>query len=113
MSEISAVLATVTVTALGTTITLPTTFLGLAAGTWTTVGIVTGVTSGVLSLALGITEAEADEAIKGTKNFVAGANKRLAPGETYTYSDSLSMTRTVWLMNENAEQVLEFIFTIS
>ena len=97
---------------MGTVITVPTTFLGLTAGTWTTVGIVTSASAGTLSTVLGITQKSANDMIRGTKNFVAGANKRLKPGEKYVYSSSLSMVRTVWLMNENAEQVLQFIYTI-
>ena len=80
-------------------------FLGIAGGTWTAVGLATTLGNVALATVLNITTANAEAVRKGTQQFLDGANQKLMPGEKYTWSSSLSMVRTVWLMNQNAQQV--------
>ena len=59
-----------------------------------------------------MTVEQAEALQKGTKDFLAGANKRLRPGETYhSGTMTLSLVRTCWLMNENGEQVKRAVWT--
>ena len=58
-----------------------------------------------------MTVGQAEALQKSTKNFLAGANKRLRPGEKYDYRGTLSLVRTCWLMNENGEQVKRAVWT--
>ena len=80
----------------------PSAVLGLTAGSWTIVGLATGVGTGALSLALDISSEEAEKVAKQIQTFLNEAEK-IGPGETFTYDSTLSMTRTVYVMNENGE----------
>ena len=109
--------ATFAFTASGTVVALgsvagASTFAGLAAGSWTVVGIATTATSAATSLILDMTVKQAEALQKATKDFLAGANKRLRPGERYDSGKmTLSLVRTCWLMNENGEQVKRAVWT--
>ena len=102
--------ATFAFTASGTVVALgavagTSTFAGLAAGSWTVVGIATTATSAATSLILDMTVKQAEALQKATKDFLAGANKRLRPGERYDSGKmTLSLVRTCWLMNETGER---------
>ena len=76
-------------------------------GAMSLVGWVASAGSSAVTLAgvLSITEDEAEKIRGNIKKFIDGANKRLSPGETYSYSASLSLVRTIWLMNEHGTQV--------
>ena len=70
----------------------------------TIAGIASGAAVPLVATVLNIEEEKAKELIKEVKNFKAGA-VRLRPGETYkTPAYALSLTRGVYLMNENGEQ---------
>ena len=68
-------------------------------------GFVLTATTATIATTLGITESEAAEFKKVIKNFTDNCDICLKPGQTYTYSASLSLVRSVWLMNVNGEQV--------
>ena len=75
------------------------TYLGLSAGAWTGVGIVTGVSSAVVSTMLNITEAEARALQKKVREFKAEA-QLIKPGGRFTYPGTLSLTMTAYVMND-------------
>lgn len=73
--------------------------------TATVVGFALTATTATIATTLGITEYEAEEFRKNVKNFADNCDVCLKPGETYSYSATLSLVRSVWLMNVNGEQV--------
>ena len=83
------------------------TISGLAPGGISLIGWALSAGSGAVSVAgaLGITEPEAEKIRGNIKKFIDGANQKLSPGETYEYSASLSLVRSIWLMNEHGVQV--------
>ena len=105
--------ATVIMNAAGVVMgTVPATVAGLSAGTWTVVGIATGLGSSVVGGVLhGVTPQEAKQLTESIKYFVDNKYAVLNPGETCHYSSSLSMSRSVWLMNQNGEQTSRICWT--
>ena len=74
------------------------TIAGLTAGQWTLVGIVTGATASGLAAYLGISREEAEKLQKQVRDFQDSA-ELIKPGGKYTWSGSLSLTMTVYVMN--------------
>ena len=78
------------------------TILGLTAGGWTIAGLVTGAGTGALAYALDIAEEDAEAIANEIRTFLNEAEE-IGPGQTFRYDSTLSMTRTVYVMNENGE----------
>lgn len=74
------------------------TIAGLTAGQWTLVGIVTGATASGLAAYLGISREEAEKLQKQVRDFQDSA-ELIKPGGKYTWSGTLSLTKTVYVMN--------------
>ena len=87
------------------------TTLGLTAGQWTITNIALGLGSGALERALHVTKAEASKLEENIRRFKEGCHAILKPGQTYTFDSSLSMSRWVYLMNENADQISRTCWT--
>ena len=78
------------------------TVAGLTATQWTLAGIVTGLTSTALATALRISREEAERIQKQVKDFQKNS-ELIKPGEKYTWSGSLSLTMTVYVMNDKVQ----------
>ena len=89
----------------------PATVLGLTAGTWTIVSIASTTTASTLSLVLNITLEDARKVVNNINAFKKDCNRRLAPGQTYVSNGSLSLTKSIWLMSEQGEQVKRACWT--
>lgn len=87
-----------------------TSLAGLTATQWTLAGIVTGVTTAALSTALNISREKAEKLQKQVKDFQASA-ELIKPGEKYTWSGSLSLTKTVYVMNDKLQSQSVNCFT--
>ena len=71
----------------------------------TIVGLATSAgTSSALSYALKLSEEKAEELATAVHTFI-DESEVLRPGKTFRYDSTLSMTRTVYVMNENGEIV--------
>ena len=78
------------------------TVAGLTASQWSLVGIVTGLTSTALAKALRISREEVERIQKQVKDFQKNS-ELIKPGEKYTWSGSLSLTMTVYVMNDKVQ----------
>jgi len=92
----------------------PATVAGLTAGSWTIVGLATqagfaGLTT--LKGVLEVTDAQAEAIKNDIVKFRQGCDQVIKPGETFIYKGTLSLTRMVYLMNENGEQVQRACWT--
>merc|ERR1712130_632077 len=73
----------------------------------TIVDFVLSATPATIATTLGIQPISAANFKHATKKFVDYGNTRLKPGQTYTTPTyTLSLWRSVWLMNVNGEQVM-------
>lgn len=79
-----------------------TTFAGLTAANWTAVGIITSTSASILSATLGCS---IDDAKKFKELVTEFRNKSepIKPGQKYTWSGTLSLTKTVYVMNEKCQ----------
>ena len=84
---------------------------GLSAGSWTIVSIASGSTASTLSLVLNISLEKARKVVNNIKTFKKDCNRRLAPGQKYVSNGSLSLTKSIWLMSEQGEQVKRACWT--
>ena len=89
----------------------PATVLGLTAGTWTIVSIASTTTGSTLSLLLNISLEDAKKVVNNINAFKKDCNRRLAPGQKYVSNGSLSLTKSIWLMSEQGEQVKRACWT--
>lgn len=78
------------------------TVAGLTATQWSLAAVVTGMTTTALSVALGISKEEAENLQQNIKDFQASA-ERIKPGGKYTWSGTLSLTMTVYVMNDKLQ----------
>ena len=82
------------------------TLLGLTASQWavasTVTEVITGSTAASLGIALGISEEQAEKIQKFVKDFQE-KSKLIKPGEKYTWSGSLSLTKRVYVMNDKLQ----------
>ena len=78
------------------------TIAGLTATQWTIAGVVTSLSATALSTALGISREEAEKLQKQVKDFQASADL-IKAGQKYTWSGSLSLTMTVYVMNDKLQ----------
>jgi len=82
------------------------TLLGLTASQWavasTVTGVITGSTAAGLGIALGISEQQAEKIQKLVKDFQE-KSQLIKPGEKYTWSGSLSLTKRVYVMNDKLQ----------
>ena len=78
------------------------TVAGLTATQWTLAGVVTGLTSTALATALGISREEAEKIQKQVKDFQKNS-ELIKPGRKYTWKGSLSLTMTVYVMNDKLQ----------
>merc|ERR1712130_538337 len=80
--------------------------------TATVVGWVATASAASISTALGITKEQAETYKKNIEYFKNNCNKKLRPGQTYTSGKyTLSLTKTIWLMNSNGEQTKRAVWT--
>lgn len=86
------------------------TIAGLTATQWTIAGVVTSLSATALSTALGITREEAEKLQKQVRDFQAKA-ELIKPGKKYTWSGSLSLTMTVYAMNDKLQMDQRACFT--
>ena len=89
----------------------PATVAGLTAGSWTIVTLAYSAGSGALSLILNVSLEEATKIFDNIKKFREGCNRKIAPGEKYVSKGSLSLTKSIWLMSEQGEQVKRACWT--
>lgn len=81
-------------------------FLGLTSRAWSIGRLIaagSAATAVAVLTAAGGEKAKAEKAVKVIKDFQKGCNVKLSPGKTYTYDCTLSLVRSVKLMNENGE----------
>jgi len=78
------------------------TIAGLTAGQWTLVGVVTTASATALATALNISKEEAEKLQKQVKDFQNNA-ELIKPGGKYTWSGTLSLTKTVYVMNDKLQ----------
>ena len=78
------------------------TALGMTATGWTITGIITGLSAKALAETLNITREEAEKIEEHVKGFIKDSTK-LEPGETFTFSGTLSLVRTVYCMNDKTQ----------
>ena len=74
------------------------TIAGLTAGQWSLVGVVTTLSATALARILKISKGEAERLQKQVRDFQDSA-ELIKPGGKYTWSGSLSLTMTVYVMN--------------
>ena len=86
------------------------TVAGLTATQWTLAGVVTGLTSTALATALSISKEEAERIQKQVRDFQKNS-ELIKPGEKYTWSGSLSLTMTVYVMNDKLQFDQKACFT--
>lgn len=86
------------------------TIAGLTATQWSIAGLVTSLSAKALSVALGITRDEAEKLQKHVKDFQA-SSELIKPGGKYTFSGSLSLTMTVYVMNDKLQTDERACFT--
>jgi len=79
-----------------------TTFAGLTAGQWSVASVVTTATVSTLANTFKISEEEAKRIQTQVRDFQNNA-KLIKPGEKYTWTGSLSLTMTVYVMNEKLQ----------
>merc|ERR1711935_1088468 len=89
----------------------PATVAGLTAGTWTIVSIASGGGGAALSLILNLSLNEATKIENSINAFKKDCNRRLEPGQRYVSKGSLSLTKSIWLMSEQGEQVKRACWT--
>ena len=82
--------------------TTATTLAGLTATQWSAVGIVTGLSSTALATTLGISREKAEEIQKKVREFQQSAD-HIRPGQKYTWEGTLSLTMTVYVMNDKLQ----------
>ena len=75
---------------------------GLTATQWSLASIVTGLTGTALAEALNISRQEAEKIQKQVKDFQKNS-KLIKAGRKYTWSGSLSLTMTVYVMNDKLQ----------
>ena len=75
---------------------------GLTAGQWSLANIVTEATTTALATAFKISEEEAQRIQTQVRDFQNNA-KLIKPGERYTWKGSLSLTMTVYVLNEKLQ----------
>ena len=83
------------------TVIIPVTVLGVSTKTWGLVSLAAAGGTAAVQAALNLTHDEAKKITAEINTFKNGCDRKLAPGQTYTYNGSLSLTRSVYLMNEN------------
>ena len=86
------------------------TIAGLTATQWTIAGVVTSFTTTALATALNITKGEAERLQKQVKDIQANS-ELIKPGGKYTWSGSLSLTMTVYIMNDKLQLDQKACFT--
>lgn len=86
------------------------TVAGLTATQWTLAGIVTGLSATALATALNISKEEAEKLQKQVRDFQDNA-ELIKPGGKYTWSGSLSLTMTVYAMNDKLQFDQKACFT--
>ena len=79
-----------------------TTFAGLNSTQWSIISIVVDLSAKALSNYLDISKNKAEQLQKRVKDFREKA-KLIKPGKSYTWSGSLSLTMTVYVMNEKVQ----------
>ena len=79
-----------------------TTFAGLTSTQWSIISVVVNLSATALSTYFDISKDEAEQLQKRVKDFREKA-KLIKPGESYTWSGSLSLTMTVYVMNEKVQ----------
>ena len=87
-----------------------TTFAGLTATQWTTTRKITSLSVADLSRTLHISREEAEKLQNDVKEFQASA-ELIKPGEKYTWSGTLSLTMTVYVMNHKLQSQNRACFT--
>ena len=65
--------------------------------------LITGATGSAMSTTLGIPENEAVELKKKVKEFQDSSDMVLEPGHRFVFTGTLSLTQTVYVMNENVQ----------
>lgn len=80
----------------------PATIAGLTATGWTVVSAVTSMATGTLALTLNITKPQA-EALKAKVKEFQENSELIRPGEKYTWTGTLSLTKTVYVMNDKLQ----------
>ena len=78
------------------------TIAGLTAGQWSLVGVVTTLSATALARILKISKGEAERLQKQVRDFQDSA-ELIKPGGKYTWSGSLSLTMTVYVMNDKLQ----------
>ena len=74
----------------------------LAAPISATTGAVVGGAGAITSQGISVGTSNADqERLAAINAFKSNCDQKLAPGQTYTYNGSLSLTRSVYLMRED------------
>ena len=83
---------------------------GLTATKWSLAGLVTGFTASALATALNISRKEAKRIQKQVRDFQKDS-ELIKPGGKYTWSGSLSLTMTVYVMNDKLQLDQRACFT--
>lgn len=88
----------------------PATIAGLTATGWTVVGAITTFATGTLALTLNITKEQA-EALKAIVKEFKENSELIKPGEKYTWTGTLSLTKRVYVMNDKLQRQDRACFT--
>lgn len=82
--------------------TAATTFAGLTATSWTVVGVISTTSASILSTTLGVSIDEAKK-IKELVMEFKEKSQSIKPGQKYIWSGTLSLTKTVYVMNAKCQ----------